>query len=154
MTAKTNKKNRGLARELQATIADPGATRRQGGQPGNHNAYKHGFYSHLFRERERRILDEQPLTDLSAEIELLHVTTARFLEALEASNRTTDYESNITALRLVNLSAQSIAALVRVQALTGIISRDAQEALRALDSLQDMGVDNAQAPHEAPRNTP
>ncbi len=112
------------------------ANKKRGGQPGNHNAYKHGFYSHLFREHERRILDEQPLTDLSAEIELLHVTTARFLEALEASNRTTDYESNITALRLVNLSAQSIATLVRVQALTGAVERDAQEALRALESLE------------------
>jgi hypothetical protein len=107
----------------EATIAHP-RDKSRGGQPGNHNAYKHGFYSHLFRDRERRILSEQPLTDLSAEIELLHVTTARFLEALQSSGRSTDFETNLAALRLVNLSAQSIAALVRVQVLTGAFTRE------------------------------
>lgn len=111
--------------------------RNRGGQPRNHNAYKHGFYSHLFRDRERRILDEVPPTDLSSEIELLHVTTSRFLEAMQASNRIMDYESNITALRLVNLSAQSIAALVRVQLLTGSVDRDAREFLQALESAEE-----------------
>ena len=107
--------------------------RLRGGQPGYTNAFKHGFYSHLFRAQERRILDEQPITDLSAEIELLHVTTARFLESMQRADRT-DYESNITALRLVNLSAQSIAALVRVQVLTGALSKDYQEMLQELES--------------------
>lgn len=125
------------------TSANGPQARRRGAQPGNHNAYKHGFYSHLFRQRERRILDEQPLTDLSAEIELLHVTTARFLEAMETSKRTQDYEANITALRLVNLSAQSIAALVRVQVLTGALSRDAQELLAEIED--DGTADDAEA---------
>jgi hypothetical protein len=138
------------------TLSKDKQKKSRGAQPGNHNAYKHGFrasepqanlahaggkgrqdYSHLFREHERRFLDEQPLTDLSAEIELLHVTTARFLEAMQASDRSRDYESNMNALRLVNLSAQSIAALVRVQLLTGALARDAEEALGDLVSDDD-----------------
>jgi hypothetical protein len=139
----------GQASEHPANVADPRA-KRPGGQPGNHNAYKHGFYSHLFRERERRILDDLPITDLSAEIELLHVTTARFLEAMESSNRTQDYESSITALRLVNLSAQSIAALVRVQAITGALSREAEEALQESASMEDeSGAEQASSPYDA-----
>ena len=120
--------------------------KKRGGQPGNHNAFKHGFYSHLFREHERRILEDQPLTDLSAEIELLHVTTARFLEAMAASDRSQDYESNIMALRLVNLSAQSIATLVRVQALTGALSRDLEKDLRQLESVPDTSISTQEAP--------
>jgi len=116
--------------------ASPIATgRKRGGQPDNHNALKHGFYSALFKENERRLLDELPVTDLSAEIELIRVTNTRFMQALQASKGSLDYEANLTALRAVNLSAQSIAALLRIQVLTGSLSRDAAEILDKLDSL-------------------
>jgi hypothetical protein len=109
--------------------------RQRGGQPGNHNALKHGFYSGLIRPRERQLLDQLPAADLAAEIELIHITTARFLEALQASKGTLDYEANLTALRLVNLSAQSIAALLRVQAFTASASLEAAEVFQSLERL-------------------
>ena len=116
--------------------ASPSQNRRQrGGQPGNNNALKHGFYSGLIRPRERQLLDQLTAADLAAEIELIHITTARFLEALQASKGTLDYEANLTALRLVNLSAQSIAALLRVQAFTASASLEAAEVFQSLERL-------------------
>jgi len=119
-----------------AAPTDPRAKRR-GGQPGNNNAYKHGFYTALFQQHERQLLDNLPAADLSAEIELIRVTSARFIESLMASRGTLDYESNLTALRLVNLSAQSIATLLRVQALTGAASREMAETIHELEQLSE-----------------
>ena len=100
----------------------------RGGQPGNHNAVKHGYYSSIFKATERRLLDQLPLTDLSAEIELIRVTNKRFLQALSASKDDLDFETQLTALRAVNLSAHSIATLLRAHALTAALNRDAAEA--------------------------
>jgi hypothetical protein len=93
--------------------------RRRGGQTGNQNARKHGYYSSVFQAREQKLLDELPAADLTAEIELIRVTSARYLRSLRETKGTDDYEANLTALRAVNLSAQSIAMLLRAQAYTG-----------------------------------
>ena len=108
--------------------------RRPGAQPGNHNALRHGYYSSFFKESERRLLDQFPLTDLSAEIELIRVSNQRFLQALAASKGDLDFETQLTALRAVNLSAHSIATLLRAHALTAAVNRDAADALRGLES--------------------
>ena len=116
-----------------AVKADTSPGRRRGGQPGNKNAFKHGFYTALFKDRERQLLEQMQPADLSAEIELIRVTSARFLESLAASKERGDFEANLTALRLVNLSAQSIAMLLRVQALSGSLRKDMDDALKALE---------------------
>jgi hypothetical protein len=110
---------------------------RRGAQPGNHNAVKHGFYSAVFKENERRLLDQIPLSDLSAEIELIRVTNKRFMEALVASKGALDFETQLTALRAVNLSAHSIATLLRAHALTAVMNRDEAELFAALDRLDE-----------------
>jgi hypothetical protein len=118
-----------------AVKTDPDPRKRRGGQPANHNALKHGFYSTLFKDRERTLLEQMQPADLSAEIELIRVTSARFLESLAASRDPGDFEANLTALRLVNLSAQSIAMLLRVQALSGSLRKDMDKALEALEEV-------------------
>jgi len=90
--------------------------KKRGAQPQNQNARKHGFYSALFKARERALLDQIPAADLSAEIELIRLANVRFLEALQASKSTLDYDACLTALRAVNLSAHSTAMLLRLQA--------------------------------------
>ncbi len=95
--------------------------RNRGGQPGNVNAMTHGFYSSNFKNAERELLAEIPLDDLSAEIELLRVTNKRFLDALVASRNELDFETQLTALRAVNLSAHSIATLLRAHALGALV---------------------------------
>jgi hypothetical protein len=114
--------------------------RKKGGQIGNHNATKHGYYSSIFKATERRLLDQLPLTDLSAEIELIRVTNKRFLQALSASKDDLDFETQLTALRAVNLSAHSIATLLRAHALTAALNRDADEAF-AQGGLDDLPPD-------------
>jgi hypothetical protein len=108
---------------------------KRGAQPGNHNAIKHGYYSSIFKATERRLLDQLPLTDLSAEIELIRVTNKRFLQALSASKDDLDFETQLTTLRAVNLSAHSIATLLRAHVLTAALNRDAAEAIHDLDDL-------------------
>jgi hypothetical protein len=123
----------GRAGRPQAAAAHTCATRRR--YNSSHNALTHGYYSSIFRATERRLLDQIPLTDLSAEIELIRVTNKRFLQALAASKGDLDFETQLTALRAVNLSAHSIATLLRAHALTAAFNRDAAEALRDLDDL-------------------
>ena len=122
------RKKGGRASEPPANIAHAPA-KRPGAQPGNHNAVKHGYYSSIFKATERRLLEQLPLTDLSAEIELIRVTNKRFLQALSARKDDLDFETQLTALRAVNLSAHSIATLLRAHALTAALNRDAAEAV-------------------------
>ncbi len=91
---------------------------KRGAPVGNHNALKHGFYSVAFKASEQRLLAKLPAQDLSAEIELIRVTSLRFLQALDAAGRPTDFDTQLSALRVLNLSAHSIATLLRTQSLT------------------------------------
>ena len=108
--------------------------RRRGAQPGNQNARKHGFHSSLFKAHELKLLDDLPAADLTAEIELLRVTSARYLRSLQQVKGTDDYEANLTALRAVNLCAQSIAMLLRAQAYVGAHQAQLEKDLAELDA--------------------
>ena len=55
------------------------SNRKRGGQPGNLNALKHGFYSKHFQKKELQDLEE--IGDLQEEIQMLRVVTRRLLEA-------------------------------------------------------------------------
>ena len=91
--------------------------RKSGAPLGNHNAYKHGFYSAAFKAAEKRLLSEMPPEDLTAEIQLIRVTSLRFLEAINAAAQPLDFDTQLAALRALNLSARSITSLLRAQAL-------------------------------------
>ena len=95
--------------------------KHRGGQTGNHNALKHGFYSSAFKQHERRLLTQMPASDLIAEIDLIRIANYRFLEALNTLQTPLDVETQLAAVRAVNLSAQSITSLIRAQALTAAI---------------------------------
>ena len=97
-------------------------TKRRGARPGNRNAWKHGFYSSAFKEKERRLLSRMPAADLAAEIDLIRIANYRFLEALNNAPTPLDVETQLAAVRAVNLSAQSITSLIRAQALTSAMS--------------------------------
>ncbi len=124
-----------IPRRSGAGPAADAPPKRRGAQPGNRNAVKHGFYSSVFKAQERSLLAHVPLTDLSAEIDLIRVTNHRFLEALKASKGDLDLETQLIALRAVNLSAHSIATLLRAHALSAALSDDAAEALRDIEAL-------------------
>jgi hypothetical protein len=108
------------------------AKKKRGGQPQNQNARKHGFYSAHFKHRETQLLETLDPADISAEIELIRVTCARFLRAWNASKATPEYEASLTALRAVNVSAQTIAMLLRAQSITAPPREDLAEFLEEM----------------------
>ncbi len=111
--------------------------RKPGAQPGNHNALKHGFYSSAFTQHERRLLTQLPNIDLAGEIELIRIANRRFLHALQEDGLPLDVDSQLAALRAVNLSAQSITGLLRAQALLSLTASDPRlaDALNLVPSL-------------------
>jgi hypothetical protein len=96
--------------------------RRRGAPRGNHNALKHGFYSAAFKQAERQLLLRLPATDLSPELELVRVHLLRFLDALKDSSVQLNVQTRLAALRAVNLSVQSILALVRAREADSIVN--------------------------------
>ncbi len=98
--------------------------RKRGAPRGNHNAFKHGFYSAAFRNRERRILSQPSAADLATEIELLRVANYRFLHDLGASAGPLDHKTQLAALRAVNLSVLSIKRLLQARSLLPLVSGD------------------------------
>lgn len=107
--------------------------RNSGAPLGNHNAYKHGFYSAAFKAAERRLLSQIPAADLTAEIQLIRVTSLRFLESINAEAKPLDFGTQLAALRALNLSAHSITSLLRAQVLTAA----ARELAADLENLPD-----------------
>ena len=62
------------------------AKRKRGGQPGNQNARKHGFYSKFFTpEQAKQLEDADDLRDLGPEIDILRVKLSTLLENPETS---------------------------------------------------------------------
>ena len=59
--------------------------KKRGGQPGNTNAIKHGFYAKNFSLAERRSLQATNGVVLGDEIALLRVLIRRFAEQIQAS---------------------------------------------------------------------
>ncbi len=100
-------------------------TKKKRGAPlHNRNALKHGFYSAAFRDHERRMLARTPPADLTGEIDLIRVANRRFLEALNVNDVPLDVDTQLAALRALNLSAQSIIGLIRTQVLTSLLAGD------------------------------
>ena len=83
-----------MTREPNASIATiESEKRKRGGQPGNINAIKHGFYSKNFSLAERRGLKVTEGVVLGDEIALLRVLIRRFAEQIQASQSVSLTES-------------------------------------------------------------
>jgi len=75
------------------TPAKQPAKRKRGGQPGNTNAFKHGFYTKNFSLAERRGLQAANGVVLGDEIALLRVLIRRFAEQIQSSQDVAPSES-------------------------------------------------------------
>ncbi len=72
--------------------------RRKGGQPGNLNALKHGFYSKHFLKGE--IMDLEEADDLQEEIGMMRVVTRRLLKMARSCKDTGEMVNVLGALGL------------------------------------------------------
>jgi hypothetical protein len=87
--------------------------KRSGGQPGNWNAFKHGFYSRRYRPLEVSDLNTVMSDDLTGEIALLRVIIRRVFEF--AGTEATDLDSWTKALNSLGAAATRLAGLMRTQ---------------------------------------
>jgi len=122
----------------------------KGGQPGNKNALKHGFYSKHYSAEEKKRLDNVTDIDIIAEINLIRVQIDRlteqvsFTEVTRQDNNGTEYRDAHYLAQLNTLSAMTttLTTLIRTHYLTHGRSGDIQSSiLTALEELRlEMGI--------------
>ncbi len=101
--------------------------RKPGAQPGNVNAWKHGFYSRRFKALELCDLDSILQNNLDDEIALLRVMIRRVFEIADSSAESLeDWES---ALSTLGAASTRLAGLVRVQHLSSGKSQNIEDLL-------------------------
>jgi hypothetical protein len=105
--------------------------RRPGGQPGNSNAIKQGFYAKQFRRMEINDLEKQPFFDLQDEINMLRVFIRR---VVEKSSPEAAINQDLEILRTISVAVLCINRLMRTQALSGAGSTQ-QELNQALQQV-------------------
>ena len=114
----------------------PKNPRRRGAPPGNLNALKHGFYSHLFRKIELGDLQALPLEGLQDEIGMLRVLIRRVMELAQ------DVQDLDQALRLLNTLSLATANLSRLVKTQHLISTDFSEFDATVDDVISELVEN------------
>ncbi len=92
--------------------------RKPGGQPGNTNAVKHGFYAKNFSLAERRSLQATEGVVLGDEISLLRVLIRRFAEQIQASQGVALNESAMH-LAVISEAMLRLGSLLRTDHLLG-----------------------------------
>jgi len=88
--------------------------RKPGGQPGNWNAFKHGFYSRRYKPLELQDLGEVLSSGLSDEIALLRVIIRRVFEFASESDEQ-GLETWTHALNTLGRASTRLAGLLRTQ---------------------------------------
>ena len=87
-------------------------SRKRGAQPGNNNAYKHGFYSETFRQIENYQLSYNVKGNFEDEIAVLRVLIKRAMDKMAQESNVT-LEENLSALRTVSFAAAVLERLHR-----------------------------------------
>jgi hypothetical protein len=122
--------------------------RKRGGQPGNRNSYKHGFYAKNFSCDERRNLSHKP--DLESELKAARVIANRMLARLNSYGLGPEDEgvidkATMTAVNEVFDKFNSIARLARSHQL--VSGQDNPVETSIMSALHDItekdGWDNA-----------
>jgi hypothetical protein len=101
--------------------------RKPGGQPGNVNAWRHGFYSRRFKALELCDLETILQNNLDDEISLLRVMIRRVFETADSQAETLqDWESVLSTL---GAASTRLAGLIRVQHLSSGKSQNIEDLL-------------------------
>ena len=92
----------------------PSIKRKRGAQPGNKNAFRHGFYSPSFTSGEMRCLDSNVKGEFHDEINLARVNANRLAELLK-DYKTMPFEEVVSASNALNNYLDRIQSLSRAQ---------------------------------------
>jgi hypothetical protein len=103
--------------------------RQRGGQPGNLNALKHGFYSRYFKSTEIEAIGGLPEDDLRQEIAALRVVIRRIMQMSASID---DMNTGLRLLSTLSAAATQLSGLVKAQSLIQQIGTEDsfEEALR------------------------
>jgi hypothetical protein len=104
----------------------PPIPHRRGGQPGNRNSVKHGFYSKKFTPVDHADLDHIEVINFGDEIDLLRVSSRRLFES------STDLQDPLeiaSVVRTLSFAVASLARLISLQKLN-IPGENIGDALR------------------------
>jgi hypothetical protein len=113
--------------------------RHRGGQPGNFNALKHGFYSRIFQDREAIELEAMLDSDLKDEIAMLRVVIRRVLQYSEEPE---SLEDAVRVLSAISTASARLASLLRVQKMLGGAGEATDAISEALTQIvQDLHLD-------------
>ena len=97
--------------------------RKEGGQPSNHNALKHGLYARRYRPDEQAALEEMPPLESLSEIHMLRLTLDRILALIDECE---DDDRKVKLYNALYTGAQRLTAAMRTHTL--LVGRD-QELL-------------------------
>ena len=117
--------------------------RKRGGQPGNLNALKHGFYAPRFQEGEieelEKLVDE---IDLKSEINMMRVVGSRVMGKISSGATLEDIK---TCALLLDRCAGRVGSLARLQQVitgkTDGLDNALHQAL--VEVAEELGIDNA-----------
>jgi hypothetical protein len=99
----------------------PKTKRCRGGQPGNTNALKHGFYAACIRSKEKADLEIDAEINLEEELNLVRVLIRRVLEKTEGEN---GLESSIRILTSISAATSRMASILRTMHFLGGDGKD------------------------------
>ena len=113
------------------------AKRSRGGQPGNKNALKHGFYSAYFRKAEKRDFENGSMGDgLESEIMLLRAVIRRIARSTLPHVDKQMSDEILRQTHTLLAAAKTLATLKRTQAILTRGLSDVEMAIyQALDDL-------------------
>lgn len=107
---------------------------KRGAPRNNLNAFKHGYYSRLFRPLEADDLEAILRDGLEDEIAMLRVITRRVFELADNEE---DIESSIKTLSALGVAATRLARLLEAQKSLGGGDRTLQLLSQALSEIRD-----------------
>ncbi len=111
--------------------------RRRGGQPGNGNALRHGFYSKYFTEAEMQSLDANIQGEFHDEIALARIQVGRLAEIL-IGYKDMPFDDYIAASNALNNYLDRIQRLSRAQ---HFMYRNQTTLEQALEELANLPVE-------------
>jgi hypothetical protein len=105
--------------ENNLPLPRPTAKKARGGQAGNTNALKHGFYASLFNSAERRRLEKFDPDEIDDDVALLRVLTKRVAAAMlhPPQNVPLTLGQRLAALRVITYASARLEKLQRTKLL-------------------------------------
>jgi len=116
------------------SVKNPPQRRKRGAQPGNQNAFRHGFYSKAYTPADMRQLDANVKGEFTDEINLARVNASRLAELIK------DYH-NIPLQDFISASNALNNYLDRIQSLTRaqrFMYQNQTTVEKALEELKDI----------------